>query len=291
MANRFGVLQGTYNSTLPSSVYLFPSLQSIDYKHNNLIVKIPNLNTRWDAHISLGSYRDVEFNLDGLVSPTRSLTQLLRSAFMLDGTTQMDTSVRWKHTFRPYEPNETHQALKCYFETNNGIARRMTYFITKSIDFDIKPKSLMNFKTSIVGSWSNGDSTTPTLNSDTFRPIYKSLDTNLISFKCSIDTNNEHYYHLNNDATYKFGEYDLDIEIETIDATFRDYAINNTQASTTFRFIGDTLGTYYYAIEFECNNANFILIDTIKNKDIEVYKLKVRPSSFKILVHNDQSAI
>lgn len=289
MSRRIGILKSTsYNTTLPSSVYIYPYTTSLELNYPKTLIPIDTLENRYSSFVNLGAMREALIKMDGLASPSRSMTQILGS-FLDASTTQMDASVRWRHTFTPKTSSSSINCLKVFFDVDN-LQMRGSPFLVKRLTFDAKAKDVLRMSLDMQGLLSS-DSTTPTINNDNGNILSKLGESGWHSFKFSISPNDDHAYTLDQNAYMKWGAYDLDIEVETLGNTHLNNALNNNNVNLTFSFLGGALGTYYYAIVFNLNDCILNLISTTKSKEVELYKYKVIPTTWSIDVHNDQSSI
>lgn len=288
MARRIGIINGTYNTSLPPSVWIYPFTTSIEVDMPKVIISLDELEKRYSSFVNLGSMRDTSIKLNGLVTPTKTMTQILAS-FLDYSSVEQDVGVRWKHTFTPKTSTSSLNALKIFVDVDNFL-RRGGPFVVKNWTFEAKAKTIPTFTLDLKGLLAN-DTTTPTINNDSGNIIQKLLESGWMSFKFSISPNDDHAYTLDQSAILKWGAYDLDIEGETTNTTYLNNALNDTSTNLTFSFVGDALGTYYYAIKFNLNNCILNLVSTTKSKELEVYKFKIIPSTWSIECHNGNNSV
>lgn len=288
MARRIGIANGSYDTTLPSSVFTYAFPTSLELDMPKVLVPMDELESRYPSLVNLGTLRDTSIKMSGLATPTKSMTQILAS-FLASSTSEIDVGVRWIHTFTPKTSTSTLNALKVFFDVDN-FKRRGSPFVVRNFTFEAKAKELPTISVDMIGLLSS-DSTTPTITSDSGNVLTKMSESGWLAFKLSISPNDDHAYLLDQNASMRWGAYDLDIEVETMNTTYLNNALNNTTTNLTFTFIGSTLGTFNYAMRFNLNNCILNLVSTTKSKEMELYKFKVIPSTWSIECHNNSNSV
>ncbi|MEM1950561.1 MAG: hypothetical protein QXE95_07530 [Candidatus Nitrosocaldus sp.] len=288
MPNRVAVLSKALNGAWSSNMYQLNGVQEVEVKMPNNVVLLEDINSRDAIKIRRGNFDDIEVSIKGIFDPSRSMTQLLRGILNYSSTTNPDPGVRYRHLYNIYGVDNSIQVLQIYIDnTYSPIA--IDQAIVKNIKIDIAGTDLARYTVDAIGKYVSGVSVT--YNTETIRPIYRVSGVNNV-FKASISLDAKHrpVYSVNGDTKIiGFGNYDINVELESNDATHFTRSMNNTTVTLNLNLYGDTLGTGNYGLEFSLLNAYAVSALPVKAGEHIMLKAKYIGNLGTFAIHNGNS--